>query len=142
MILALLLTACGDKADTSAPPVDTAPAEPEPVICTATVPSNVWVVTGLEETNAAGAVALICSGGALTVGGPGGAFFVESGGSLTLDAADALVYALAGSTVSIAQSGVTVYHEDTAVVALETIATLERCDEIQLDLSQVVTPCE
>jgi len=138
----LMLAGCGDKVEDSGAEVDTAPAAPEPVICTATIPSNVWVVTGWEETSAAGAVAWICSGAQLTVGGPGGAFFVASGGSLELNAADALVYALDGASVSIAESGVTVYHETSATIALGTIATLEKCDEIQLDTSAVPTPCE
>ena len=112
------------------------------MICTATVPSNAWVVTGWEETNAAGAVAWLCEGAQLTVGGPGGAFFVSSGAQLTLNAADALVYALDGSTVVINESGVTVNHEASAVVQLGTIATLEKCDEIQLDTSEVPIPCE
>lgn len=138
----LLLSGCGDKVGDTGPEEDTAPAEVEPVICTATIPSNAWVVSTWEETNAAGAVAWICDGGKLTVGGPGGAFFVQSGGTLELGAADALVYALDGSSVSIAESGVTVYHEASAVVALDTIATLEKCDEIQLDVSKVPIPCE
>ena len=133
---------CGDKVGDTAVEVDTAPATPEPVICTATIPANVWVVTGLEETSAAGAVAWICDGGQLTVDGPGGAFFVAGGGSLALNAADALVYALDGASVSIAESGVTVYHETSATISLGTIATLEKCDEIQLDTSAVPTPCE
>ena len=136
----LFLVGCGDKEADTAPAADTAPVV-EPVICTATVPANAWVVTTWEEANAAGAVAWICDGGQLSVGGPGGAFFVSSGGQLNLDAADALVYALDGSGVAISQSGVTVYHEASAVVALDTVATLEKCDEIQLDTSAVPIPC-
>jgi len=138
----LLLSGCSDKVGDTGPAVDTSPADPDPVICTATIPSNVWVVTGWEETTAAGAVAWICSGAQLTVGGPGGAFFVASGGQLNLNAADALVYATDGSSVAISQSGVTVYYEGSAAIALETIATLEKCDEIQLDTSKVPIPCE
>jgi len=141
-MLLLLLAACSDKGADSAPAVDTSPVEPEPVICTATIPSNAWVVTGWEETNSPGAVAWICAGAKLSVGAPGGAFFVQSGGTLELDAADGLVYALDGADVSVAQSGVTVYHEAAAVVALETIATLNKCDEIQLDVSEIPIPCE
>ncbi|MFT5682870.1 MAG: hypothetical protein ACI8RZ_003794 [Myxococcota bacterium] len=141
-MLWLFLAACGDKGEDTSPAIDTAPAEAEPVICTATVPSNAWVVTTWEETKSPGAVAWVCDGAKLTVGGPGGAFFVQSGGTLELEAADGLVYALDGATVSIAESGVTVYHEPTAVVALDTIATLTRCDEIQLDVSEVPIPCE
>ena len=141
-MLWLMLSGCGDKAGDTSAEVDTAPAAPEPVVCIATIPSNAWVVTGWEETSAAGAVAWVCDGAKLTVGGPGGAFFVAGGGTLELNAADALVYALDGASVSIAESGVTVYHEPSATVALGTIATLEKCDEIQLDISSVPTPCD
>jgi hypothetical protein len=140
-MLWLLLSGCGDKDGDTGPAVDTAPAEADPVICTATIPSNAWVVTGWEDTNAAGAVAWVCAGAKLTVGGPGGAFFVADGGTLELGASDGLVYALNGASVSIAESGVTVYHEPSAVIALETIATLNKCDEIQLDVSEVPIPC-
>ena len=141
-MLWLMLSGCGDTVGDTGTELDTAPAAPEPVVCTATIPANVWVVTGWEETSAAGAVAWICDGGQLTVGGPGGAFFVAGGGSLALNAADALVYALDGASVSIAESGVTVYHETSATISLGTIATLEKCDEVQLDASAVPNPCE
>ena len=140
-MIALLLLACSDKASDTAPATDSAPAEVGPIVCTATLPADVWAVSGVETTNASGAIAWICDGGSLTSNGASGAFFVSAGGSLTLNGADALVYAQSGAQVTLNESGTTVYHEDGATIALSVISTLERCDEVVLDASAVISPC-
>jgi hypothetical protein len=135
---------CGDKEAVDTSPVDTGPAEttPEPVICEATLPANVWVVRDTQTSGAAGTVAWICAGGALTVDAPGGAFFVEDGGALVLDGADARVYARAGAAVTLNASGTEVRHEDGANIAVNAINELYRCDEVRFLTEDVPLGCD
>lgn len=141
----LLLAACGDKdtdtgpVDTDTGPVDTGTA---PILCEVTLPANTWVVTGEEYAGAAGAIAWVCDGGSLDIHAAGGVFVVEAGGSISINAGDGLYYAKNSAAVEVNVTGLEIYHEQLAAITLNSIATLNYCDEIVVDSSAVPLPCE
>ena len=108
------------------------------VVCDAVIPSSAEVVTSPQDFNASAGDVWICGGGgAATVNGSGGTYYVESGGLLTANSGSFTVYADDGATVTInASADVELYRTSGATVGANAAEVDETtCSSIEWDLS-------